>query len=132
MNLQVDPKPYTLIESLQIPFKGALKGTLITTHEPPSRRTTAPTEPKSRDPRTGDPTQRLNDSLKTPRVPLKGSFKGIYKGSLKGSIRVSFKESIGFRVPRDAKTPLIKEYTLSCSRIPKYDLRKIPYLRGIP
>ena len=37
MNLQVGPKPHTLLESLENPFKGTLKGTLVATHEPPSR-----------------------------------------------------------------------------------------------
>ena len=37
MNLQVDPKPYTLIEPPIDPFKGTLKGTRITAHEPPSK-----------------------------------------------------------------------------------------------
>ena len=37
MNIQVDPKPYTLREPPIDPFKGTLKGTRITTHEPPSR-----------------------------------------------------------------------------------------------
>ena len=35
MNLQVDPKPYTLIEPLQIPLKGAL------THEGPQKASTS-------------------------------------------------------------------------------------------
>ena len=33
MNLQVDPKPYTLVEPSIDPFKGPLKGTLLLTKD---------------------------------------------------------------------------------------------------